>query len=487
MRVAASLSRRLAAVLLLLFVPVGGLFAFAMFTVTRLHNQEVTQRFNRSLATHLASDRALMRGGQVDEEAAGEIFHMLMVVNPNIEIYLLDGEGRILSVSAPPGKVVRRQVSMEPLRRLLAGDDDLPILGDDPRDRSGRKVFSVAEIPGDGVPAGYLYVILGGEAYDSLSQLLSGSYILRLGLMVVAGGLLFALMAGLIFFHRLTRRLRSLTADMEAFRRGGFADAPPEPPAGVPPGGDEIDRLAGVFREMAERIQEQLAALREADRSRRELVAGVSHDLRTPLASLKGFLETLLMKEREVPPHEREDYLRTAMVNARELEARVEKLLEIARLDSPDLKLESEEFPLDELAEALVQKFRVAAEERGVAVEARYPEGLPFVRADIELVKRVLENLIENALRASREGGEVILELTHRAEGIEVSVADRGEGISAGDLPRIFERHFRGPGGRAGLGLAIAQRIVELHGSAIGVESREGEGSTFRFTLPAAK
>ncbi len=484
---AASLSRRLAAVLLLLFVLVGGVFAFAMFTVTRIHNQEVTQRFNRALAGHLASGRALMRGGQIDEEAVGEIFHMLMVVNPNIEIYLLDGTGKILTFSAPPGKVVRRQVSLEPLRRLLAGEEDLPILGDDPRSPGGRKIFSVAVIPGEKGPDGYLYVILGGEAYDSLAQLLAGSYILRLGLMVVAGGLLFALLAGLLFFHHLTRRLRRLTADMEAFRRGGFASPLPGPLPPVPSGGDEIDRLAGVYAEMAGRIGEQLGALREADRNRREMVASVSHDLRTPLASLKGFLETLLMKERDIPPAEREDYLRTAMVNARELESRVEKLLEIARLDSPDLELEVEDFPLDELAEALVQKFRVAAGERGVTVEARYPEGVPFVSADIELVKRVLENLMENALRASEQRGEVILELSPGDDEVEVRVSDRGKGISAEDLPRIFERHFRGPGGRSGLGLAIARRIVELHGRHIGVESRAGEGSTFSFTLPAAK
>lgn len=466
---------------------VGGLFVVAMIMTTRLHNQEVTQKFNLSLADHLASGRALIKEGKVDDEAVAEVFHMLMVVNPSIELYLLDGQGEILSFSAPPGKVRRERVDLEPLRSVLRGDGKYPILGDDPRDPRGKKVFSVARLPRRD---GYLYVILGGEEYESMTTLLQGSYILRLSMIVVGGGLLFAFMAGLLFFHQLTRRLRLLTSDMENFRSSGFTERlPPDSGAGLA-GGDEIDRMGGVFALMASRITEQIGELRRADETRRELVTNVSHDLRTPLASLKGYLETLAMKESALSPEERSDYLSTALQNTEELERRVDGLLELARLDSPDLRINPEDFPLDELVEALVQKFRIAAEKGSVDIEALYPEGLPFVYADMELIRRVLENLIENALRCSSRGDRVTVGLQPQDGQVEVRVSDTGPGIRAEDQLLIFERHFKGEGagkgGRAGLGLAISHKIVTLHGSTIHIESTLGEGASFFFTLPEA-
>jgi len=490
--VLSTLARKLTAVLLVLFCIVGAVFTVAMIITTRLHNQEANQRFNSSLAAHLAADEKIVVDGKVDEEKAAEIFHMLMVVNPHIELYLLDEAGKILSYSAPPGKVRRKAVDLKPVRRFLSGDMSYPIFGDDPRDPGRRKIFSAARFPGPSGPAGYLYVILGGEEYESTTTLLQGSYILRLSLLVVGGGLFFALMAAVIFFHQLTRRLRVLAEDMERFRLGDFADRPPLLSGGGHPDGDEIERLGHVFALMAERIEEQIEVLKKVDAARRELVTNVSHDLRTPLASLQGYLETLAMKDSTLAPEERRDYLATALQNSEELERRVDNLLELSRLESPDMRINPENFPLDELAEALDQRFLLAAKEQGIRIETVSPEGLPFVRADIELIRRVLENLIQNALRCSAEGDMVTVSLSPREEKIEVRVTDTGTGIHPEDLPHIFERHFKSArasgtaAGKAGLGLAISKRIVELHGGRIEVESAVGKGSSFFFTLPPA-
>lgn len=487
-----TLARKLTAVLLALFIAVGGLFTAAMIVTTHLHNQEANQRFNSSLAAHLLAGEGIVADGRVDEGKAAEIFHMLMVVNPNIELYLLDEVGKILSFSAPPGKVRRQSVDLGPLRRFLSGDMNYPLFGDDPRDPGGQKIFSVAGIPGPSGPAGYLYVILGGEEYESMTTLLQGSYILRLGLIAVGGGMLFALMAAFLFFHQLTRRLRVLADDMERFRRGDFSEGPPPLSGGGRSDGDEIERLGHVFGLMAERIGEQIEALRKVDAARRELVTNVSHDLRTPLASMQGYMETLAMKDERLTPEERKDYLETALQNSRELEGRIDNLLELSRLESPGMRISPEDFPLEELAEALSQKFMLAAKEQGVGIEIVCPESLPFVRADIELTRRVLENLIQNALRCSAAGDAVTVSLSPRSGKIEVRVADTGSGIHPEDLPHIFESHFRSKreggtaAGRAGLGLAISKRIVELHGSGLRVESTVGKGSTFFFTLPPA-
>lgn len=226
-----NLYKRLAAVLLALFLLIGVLYIALTVYTTRLYFQEVNQKLNRILAQHLVSENILLKDGRVDNKALQNIFHMLMVVNPVIEVYLLDTKGTILSYSAPPGKVKRQFVSLDPIKRLLSGRSSLPVLGDDPRDLHQEKIFSAAPIYRGGRIEGYLYIILGSEAFETEAEMLQGSYILRLSIWAVAGGLLFALLAALLLFSRMTRPLRQLAVHMENFRKGGFAE-PPHLPEG---------------------------------------------------------------------------------------------------------------------------------------------------------------------------------------------------------------------------------------------------------------
>ena len=283
---------KLAAVLLGLVCLIGVLATLLTLYTTRLYLQEVNQKLNLTLAEHMVSEKILMQAGHVNEDALKEIFYMLMVINPSIEVYLLDANGVILTFSAPPGKVKRQHVSLDPLERFLRGAEAFPILGDDPRDLERKKVFSVSPIPLNGPLEGYLYVILGGEEYDSAIQMLQGSYILRLSAWAVAGGVLFSALAGLLFFNLLTRRLRTLVSAVDAFTRSDFS-APLET---LPPldarSRDEIDQLGTIFTQMADRIRQQEKTLTQEDQLRRELVANVSHDLRTPLTSLQGYLRS---------------------------------------------------------------------------------------------------------------------------------------------------------------------------------------------------
>ena len=163
-----SLYSKLAAVLTGLFFLVG--LAFVALTVfsTDLYQQEVIQKLNSQLAEHIVKQKLLMQNNRINEDVLKEVFHMLMIINPSIEIYLLDPQGNILAFSAPKGKVKRERVDLRPIESWLAGNATLPVRGDDPRDPHGKKVFTVAPISEQGQVEGYLYVILGGEIYDSI-------------------------------------------------------------------------------------------------------------------------------------------------------------------------------------------------------------------------------------------------------------------------------------------------------------------------------
>ena len=487
-----TLYARLALVLVVLLTSIGLLYALISTSATRHYLQEVSQRFNKDLARNLVADRNLVEEGRLNETALKETFHQYMVINPSIEIYLLDLEGNILSYSADPGKVKRKQVSLEPVRSFLSGDQGYPLLGDDPRSHDRRKAFSVTLVPSAENAQGYLYVVLRGEEYDSVDRVIRESYFLRLSGWAVAASLGFGLLAGLVVFHILTRRLHRLAAVMEDFHGSNFTSHAPY--AGKQPAAaDEVDRLGATFDRMAERIIAQFNKLQENDALRRELVAHVSHDLRTPLASLQGYLESLKLKDAQLTGEERAEYLHIALRQSERLTCLVAELFELAKLDAKETTPQCEPFAPAELVQDVVQKFNLRADQGGVRLCMAPVQELPFVSADIALTERVLENLLENALNHTPESGEVRISLEQGTGSVVIRVSDSGSGISEKDLPHIFEpfyradtRHPRGDE-HAGLGLAITKRIVELQQGEIRVESRLGAGAAFAFSLPVCR
>jgi signal transduction histidine kinase len=226
------------------------------------------------------------------------------------------------------------------------------------------------------------------------------------------------------------------------------------------------------------------------EQARRELIADLSHDLRTPLVAMRGYLELLVARGEAMPADERRQHAETALRQCRHLASLVDELFELARLDGKGMALDREPLALAELASDVVQKFALAAATRGVTLDVAAESGLPPVRADLRLIERVLENLVANALRHTPDGGRVELRLGRTPGAVQAEVSDNGSGIPADELPFVFDRHYRGAASRlsdpdgAGLGLAIARRIVELHGGTLRAESEPSRGTCLRFALP---
>ncbi len=277
---------------------------------------------------------------------------------------------------------------------------------------------------------------------------------------------------------------------MENFRKSGFA-APPRLPEGLrnlPD--DEIARISTIFVQMADRIADQIKGLTEADRLRREFIANITHDLRTPLTSLQGYLETLLMKQGRLTDDEQRNYLATAVKHSERLGKLVAALFELAKLDSTDVQVRAETFSIDELIQDILQKFRLAADQKRVTLDMDTADDLPQVQADIGLIERVFENLIDNALRYTPEGGTIHIQAAREQDRVRVRVSDTGSGIAPEDIVHLFDRYYpmdrsrKGPAAGSGLGLIITKRILELHGSDLEVTSTVKRGTTFSFTLP---
>ena len=482
-----SLYAKLSLSLVVLLICVGVLYTLISLSSAQYYLQKTDQKLNLDLARNLVADRNLVESGTLNEKALSSTFMEYMVINPSIEIYLLDLEGRILSYSADPGQVKRRAVSLAPIKAFLDGEK-LPLLGDDPRSHDRQKIFSVTPVPSTSKPEGYLYVVLLGEQYDNAEQFIKENIIWKQSGGALIGSLLIGLLVGLLLFRKLTQRLNRLSNDMDGFRHSDFSQYLITTTQQKT--NDEIDQLGNTFNQMAQRIMEQMDALKQQDSLRRELVANVSHDLRTPTAILHGYLETLQLKADQLNKDEQNYYVTQALKSSERLNQLITELFELAKLEAQDNLLTRENFNMAELAHDVVQKFQLTAKQKEIALTLAVDTESLFVDADIGMVARVFENLLGNAIKFTPENGSIKVCITATDEKPVVTIQDSGPGIAADDLDKVFDRFYQGkdnsnrakPGG---LGLAIAKRIIDLHHGNIKVESTARQGASFSFSLPA--
>jgi signal transduction histidine kinase len=484
-----TLTQRLSLVFSVLLLACCGASALLQIRSSDLHEKEVIQSLSRNLADHIAHGNSLMDANGLRPDAVRQLFGQLMRVNPSVEVYLLDNQGHIKGDDAPAGHVKREQVNLAPIRQFIAGDA-LPILGDDPRSVDGKKVFSAAPLQLSGqAPSGYIYVVLLGEEHDALAARVAASSVLRTTLWSMALVALLGLLAGLTAFGLITRPLRRLTDAMRRFDAEGEPDTQPSVPRSSPAGRrDEIAVLEATFAQMANRIGEQWRALTRQDQQRRELIANISHDLRTPLTSLHGYLETLSLKSDTLGETDRKRYLAIALAQSVKVGRLAQALFELARLEHGNVQPVLEQFSLVDLVQDVFQKFELPAEARHIQLRANIPQRLPNVSADLGMIERVLTNLLDNAIRHTPAEGSIEVDLAHKEGKVSVTVSDTGPGIPPEQREGLFERPFSSGGAHrgGGLGLLIVQRMLQLNQSQIRLLDTAGTGTTFCFELPTA-
>ena len=299
-------------------------------------------------------------------------------------------------------------------------------------------------------------------------------------LLVFAGGMAMAL--GYFLSSTMTDRMLLLKQAAEKLAQGNLETRVPVS------GRDEVATLAESFNQMASQLQAMDEKQRELERLRKDLIAWVSHDLQTPLASIRAILEALYDRVVE-DPETVQRYLNTAQRDVNSLSALIDDLFQMAQLDAGGMPLEKAESSLADLISDTLESFSELASRQGVTLEGSAESNVDPVFMDTQRIGRVLNNLIGNALRHTPAGGQVELRARRAGAGVEVTVRDSGEGIRAEDIPNIFESFYRGEKSRsratggAGLGLAIARGIVRAHGGEIRVESQPGD-TRFIFTLP---
>lgn len=463
----------LAAFVLAITLPIGALAAF--YSVSVKHATEKTQ------ARFLMPAYVRELAGRVGDEYArsGSLHDAAVVLNevdlpPGGRLELLDREGRV--VYDTMGKSEGNLISQPELARLLTLPDNSV-----PREEL-KDAMSYAGAPVNVAGRDAGMVLLSYPMSVALDPLMRSLRITGLAGLVTAGLVIFLL--GWLLSKGIISPLKRLVEATEKISQGDF-EARVEVRSQ-----DELGRLGVAFNRMVEELKNAREREKNLELSRRELVASVSHDLRTPLSSIRGYVEGLLDGVAAEPEKARR-YLGVIHDKAINLERLINDLFELSRLEAGQLKMEYVRVKAGEMLEEMSETFSRDAAVAGLSFSYRATGELPRVQADPGRIEQVLANLLQNSFRHTPAGGAVAVRAVAAGGEVVVAVRDNGEGIAPGDLPHIFERLYTGERSRSrvrggtGLGLAIAREIIQAHGGRIWAESEEGKGSTFYFTLPA--
>ncbi|MDH4390209.1 MAG: HAMP domain-containing sensor histidine kinase [Aquabacterium sp.] len=507
------------AVLLTGLLTAAGVIATLALAFQRVAHEGAYQRADAFLARVVAQSPDLLDLHARDPDSFTRFLTSLLLFEPDSQLYLLAADGAVLAhsgqvVLAPGFKVALGPVQQSAAAALDAQARKLApyVMGDDPERMDADAVVAARAlqrqlIRSAGPVAGYLYVVcrkqgLPGASRALFQSSLAGPALAAAAALMVLGSLLAAWIIGTV-----TRPLRVLSDEVAAASRDGFsvaaaAVAPAAAAGTAAPGsaaagtGDEFSRLREGFRAMLTTLRSQWDALQRMDRFRRESVSNLSHDLRSPLTATVACLETL--DQRWAGDSQRADdrhLVQVALRNTRNAAGLVRSLGDLSLLDEPEFKLKPMRLDLAEVLDDIALRFAERAAQQGVALRfAQQGTVAPVAAVDVELFERAVANLLDNALKFTPAGGQVVLRAGRDGSRVQVAVADSGTGIAADELPHLFDRLYQARSSVApatsdagkGLGLAIVQRIVALHGGTVDVASQPGQGTTVRLCLPAA-
>ena len=444
---------------------------------------EILSRYQQEFnSTELGSDNAPLR----------EFLLHLGQSSPAADFHVIDGAGKILLSSVPTARLRSASVDIGAVESLILNPQVLPVMIDDPSEPGVLRIFSAARLGRGAQPKGYLLLLLRKQdAGAFLSN--QGSRVFLESVVMMAGVSVLAFSAAIVLLVSILRPIRKLSRTMEIFRRERGIVWASEDGKDLEPEGSELERLSLHFNEMARQIVELLHRLKDDDRKLREMFANISHDLRTPLTIIQGCLETAQTKGESLSTVRRSALMDVALRQSRSLGRLIETVFELSKLQSADYQLRRERFSIAEAVQDVAIKFSLKAKERGISIRIVGGDRHIHVTADVLLVERVLDNLIDNALRHAGGANEITIRLVERDLEVEIMVCDNGCGIPTAAWNRILMEQSGKPPSYpgatekgSGLGLSIVRRILELHDTSLELVTTGGNGTHLRFALRKA-
>ncbi len=461
----------------------------------KVYQLEATQHVNRSLASNIIRDKGLALGDFDNKIVWKKYLFSAMLANPDIDLYFIGLNGELINYAVHEELVVRKQVSITPILAFLKKDSILPIYGDNPKSHDQRIMFSVAPVYKNNQHQGYLYIVLSTKSSASTSvkslknSVTHRSFVLRNAVITVTVIVFFVLLSGLVIVRRITSRVQRLSSEMIEFKDSKFCKSPGQAIVSNK-SGDEVDQLHEHFYQLANMTIGHIKELKNKDDTRRELVSQICHDIRSPLMILDGYIDMLSGHQDDLSDADKTQYLNSLVSQSDRIKNLIDDLFLLSKLDDVDYPMSRESCNVSELLNDLAQKYQgLPYNNHAISIELALAKHPVKALIDIGMMDRVISNLIENALKLSISGGEIVISCYEYYGKCLISVKDSGPGLSDEDCEHIFDKFYRtqsslkkGING-SGLGLAICKRIISLHNGEISVVSGEGKGAEFRILL----
>jgi signal transduction histidine kinase len=457
---------------------------------------QIQQSLHQELAAHMAHINPLLSQGITSDAALKEAFHDFMLLGPSFEIYTLDPDGKVIAYDAKEEKIKTHRVDTGIIKQFLAGKN-LPILGTDPRSQQTQKIFSASKlITAQGLHSGYLYVIIGGEDFDSWQALINAENQPKIWGATIGFWVIFALLLFVILLHYFTRPIHKLAQDLTNLKTLPITENLTLPDRYR--GSLEIAQLSEHINQLLQDIQQQQQQVKRQQQAKHDFLLHLSHDLKTPLTALLGYIDTWLI----LPEADRDQALIQYAANSGQtLQQLLAQLLELAALENGQIHAQLQQVELTKLLNEIDQTFTPRAKKLGVRLNFEHINATSIL-TDPQLMRRILNNLIDNALRYTPSGGEItILTQQDFSQGKNqqwLAVKDTGSGmhqhevealrqlsLSQTDIPQLHQLSFDNNQAlpQLGVGLAIVRQLLGLLKCKIEVESQPGVGSEFKIEL----
>lgn len=458
-------------IILLSFLMLSGIVTSMIRGYSMDEKERALSSASSFIATQMEDPRIQSIENFVQSEAADYLVQSIVYLNTEIDIIILDRDGRVLCTTVDGRSSADSSwdvINIDP--QFLSDEDVFIISGTLSGYLEQKSLIYSTKINKKNNVEGYVLAISSTLAEDNLIGTARKAVVNSSVWVMLA-----AVIAAYFITERLVNPLRNMTKAVREFAKGELSTRV------VVSGKDEVAELGEAFNHMAE-------SLESLEKMRNSFLANVSHDLRTPMTTIAGFIDGI--NSGAIPEEKHEYYLGIISAEVHRLSRLVSQLLDVSRLESGDRKFTFTDFDVAEVARIILISFERKIEDKRLEVEFISDEDSMFVFADKDAIYQVLYNLCHNAIKFSREGGRFIIRIEKSDKKIRIAVFDDGECLVGADKERVFDRFYKTDESRGldkngvGLGLYICKTIVEAHGESIGVIS-EQEGCEFWFTIKA--
>lgn len=479
---------RIIILIFLLITVLSCLFIVFTYLTTRDFYQSSTQLVNKDVAGHIAKFASPFQDSGINKQTADSVFYNAMVLNPSIEVYFLDTTGKIMYYQSPDSTIKLWKIPLENIKKYIASNGSNYIKAQDPKQPDVQKVFSAAEVINNGKKVGYIYVILTGNEYNNATHMLFGSHATSFAVMALCVIIILSIVLSYWYINRLQRNFKKIIAVLNIYMNGDFNvrfDLNDK---------DEFAPITNSFNRMATLLSYNIERLKQTEQERKDFIATISHDLRTPLSVAKGYAETALdkMHHGEINKPEIDEFIQLVHKKLQQIEIMVQDLFELSKMESVHFTPNKEPFIFSEILKEMISVYEKRAIEKNIQLACNVPADMIWINADIRMMERVIQNLLDNAIKYTPANGFIHVQLAERNNLLELRFENNGNVLSDDILNWInltapsttFSTNHKPA--NTGLGLLIVKKILELHQYSFRVESDQHNKISFIIQMQKA-